>query len=179
MCSHTVLLLCTLPNSLLCHARSLRIRPSLRMNLMFMGLQRMCLLQQRHSLVLPSFLSQLLSLPTSVMALSPPNPSSFDMSSLSSHLCLLTDQIDPSSGPLVSPIPAPPRHGVPVLLSTITLNKVLKFLHHSNTSLPAVCPCDTPNNSDTKTHPSGGDSLGSRLLKVLELQAHPTGQSGW
>jgi hypothetical protein len=45
------------------------------------------------------------------------------MSSLSSHLRLLADQVNPSPGLLVSPNPAPPHHMAPVLLSTITCDK--------------------------------------------------------
>jgi hypothetical protein len=49
MCNHAVLHHCTLPNSLLCHARSPRIGPSLRMTLLLMGLWGMFLLQRRHN----------------------------------------------------------------------------------------------------------------------------------
>ncbi len=52
-------------------------------------------------------LARLLLLPTAVAALSPSDLSSLDMSSLSSHLCLLVDQVNPSLGLLVSPDPAP------------------------------------------------------------------------
>jgi hypothetical protein len=139
MCNHAVLHRCTLLISLLCHARSPRIRSSLRMTLLLMGLQQMFLLQLSHNQVLlwfllPDFLccqrlsrlSHLLTRPHST--------------------CLPC--LNPSPGLLVSPYPAPPHHMAPVLLSTITCDEILKLLHHS----PAVCPCDTPNNSDTKTH---------------------------
>ncbi len=31
-------------------------------------------------------------------------------------------------------------------------DSIVKLLHHKNSNLPSICPCDTANNSDTKTH---------------------------
>ncbi len=36
--------------------------------------------------------------------------------------------------------------------STAPLQDILKLLHHPNLTLPPICPCDTPNPSDTKSH---------------------------
>ncbi len=90
--------------------------------------------------------------PTFVAALPHHDTLPINMSTLSSHLCSLANKVCPSSGPPIPPVPGPPSPAVPVLLSTMTQDKVLKLLHHSTSSPPAVCPCDTPNNSDTKTH---------------------------
>ena len=38
------------------------------------------------------------------------------------------------------------------LLSTMTSDEIVALLHHEGSSFPSVCPCDTPNGSDTKTH---------------------------
>jgi hypothetical protein len=94
---------------------------------------------------------------TFVVALSHPDASTIDMSTLSSHLRSLVDKVCPSSGPPFPPVPGPPSSVALVLLSTMTQDKVLKLLHHSTSSPPAVCPCDTPNNSNTKTHWTSGE----------------------
>jgi hypothetical protein len=56
------------------------------------------------------------------------------------------------AGPPIPPVPSPPSLVAPVLLSTMTQDKVLKLLHRSTSSPPVVHPCDTPNNSNTKMH---------------------------
>ncbi len=90
--------------------------------------------------------------PMSVAALSHPDASTINMSTLSSHLCSLAYKVCPSSGPPIPPVPGPPSPVAPVLLSTMNQDEVLKLLLHSTSSPPAVRPCDTPNNFDTKTH---------------------------
>jgi hypothetical protein len=59
--------------------------------------------------------------------------------------------------PLV--LPSLPSHLTPVtapkplvLLSTMSPDEVARLLHHLNTSLPDVRPCNTANASDTKVH---------------------------
>jgi hypothetical protein len=47
--------------------------------------------------------------------------------------------------PVISPKP-------PVLLSTMSLEEVAWLLHHPNTLLPDIRPCDTAYASDTKVH---------------------------
>jgi hypothetical protein len=38
------------------------------------------------------------------------------------------------------------------LLSTMPHDSIAKLLHHADSPLPSICPCDTTNISDTKTH---------------------------
>jgi hypothetical protein len=85
----------------------------------------------------------------SVVTLSHPGVLTIDMSTLSSQLCSLADNVCPSSGPPIPPIPGPHSPVVPVLLSIMTRDKVLKLLHHSTSSPPAVRPCDTPQTIQT------------------------------
>ena len=40
----------------------------------------------------------------------------------------------------------------PTLLSTLTRDDITRLVHHEESSLPPVCPCDRANGSDTKTH---------------------------
>jgi hypothetical protein len=37
-------------------------------------------------------------------------------------------------------------------LDCMNQDKIITLLHHPNTTPPAICPCDTPNASDTKSH---------------------------
>ena len=37
-------------------------------------------------------------------------------------------------------------------LECMSTKAIISSLHHSDTSPPAICPCDTPNASDTKYH---------------------------
>ncbi len=81
-----------------------------------------------------------------------------DLALVTAQLNSLTEAIKTLSSPVPSPaLPVnspspfnPPSTGV--LLSTMSRHEVLCLIHHDSTSLPAVCPCDTANNSDTKTH---------------------------
>ena len=78
-----------------------------------------------------------------------PAPPSIDLSHIASQLRSIVASVVPS---LVasSPLAAPPK--TPVLLSTMSSDEVACLLHHPNTSLPDIRPCDTTNASDTKTH---------------------------
>jgi hypothetical protein len=40
----------------------------------------------------------------------------------------------------------------PILASTMSRDEVMSLLHHAGSSLPPICPCNTANASDTKTH---------------------------
>jgi hypothetical protein len=58
-----------------------------------------------------------------------------------------------------SVLPSLPSHSTPVttpkppvLLSTMSPEEVTLLLHHPNTLLPDIHPCDTANASDTKVH---------------------------
>ncbi len=83
---------------------------------------------------------------------------SLDLALVTAQLNSLTEAIKTLSSPTPSPaLPVnspspfnPPSMGV--LLSTMSRDEVLHLLHHDSTSLPAVCPCNTANNSNTKTH---------------------------
>jgi hypothetical protein len=55
----------------------------------------------------------------------------------------------------VSPAVQPPSQescASPVLASTMTQDEIISLLHHDNSTLPSVCPCNTANASGTKTH---------------------------
>ncbi len=69
---------------------------------------------------------------------------------------LASSPLDPLP-PLV--LSSSPSHSItvptpkpPVLLSTMSPEEVTWLLHHPNTSLPDIRPCDTANASDTKVH---------------------------
>jgi hypothetical protein len=53
----------------------------------------------------------------------------------------------PTTAP--NPQPEPKPHW---LLSTLSHDAVVKLMHHEGADLPSICPCDTANKSDTKTH---------------------------
>ena len=78
-----------------------------------------------------------------------PAPPSIDLSHIASQLQSIAASVLPSSV-ASSPLAAPPNS--PVLLSTMSSDEVACLLHHPNTSLPDIRPCDTANASDTKTH---------------------------
>jgi hypothetical protein len=84
---------------------------------------------------------------------SPADPSAppVDLPQMASPLQSITASVLPPSAP-ASPSPpvAPPKP--PVLLSTMSSEEIRRLLHHPDTSFPDVCPCDTANASDTKTH---------------------------
>jgi hypothetical protein len=55
----------------------------------------------------------------------------------------------------VSPAVQPPSQescASPVLASTMTQDEIISLLHHNNSTVPSVCPCNMTNASDTKTH---------------------------
>jgi hypothetical protein len=81
------------------------------------------------------------------------------LQSLNESVCLLTSSTPLPSTPLVSSptmVPdstAPPiPSSSPCLLSTMLRQDVICLLHHEGSTLPAVPPCNTANQSDTKTH---------------------------
>ena len=78
-----------------------------------------------------------------------PSPPSIDLSHIASQLQSIVASVLRSSV-ASSPSAAPPK--APVLLSTMSSEKVTCLLHHPNTSLPDIHPCNTANASDTKTH---------------------------
>ncbi len=60
----------------------------------------------------------------------------------------------PTPVPL-SPAVQPPSQescASPVLASTMTWEEIIKLLHHNNSALPSVHPCNMANTSNTKTH---------------------------
>ena len=91
-----------------------------------------------------------------------PIDSVINMQHLSSTLQSLTDAVQrftASSPP--APLPtavSPPSTTAaddlpsPRLLSTMSLEDILRLIHHPDTPLPSVRPCDTSNASDKKTH---------------------------
>jgi hypothetical protein len=93
----------------------------------------------------------------------PTTPAPVDLTSVSHQLRALTDAVNKlASPPDASPVdPSPnledPSHNVPMdtvpcLLFTMTTDNIAQLLHHPGTSFPPICPCDTANASDTKTH---------------------------
>ncbi len=55
----------------------------------------------------------------------------------------------------VSPAVQPPSQescASPVLVSMMTWDEIISLLHHDNSALPSVRPCNTANASNTKTH---------------------------
>jgi hypothetical protein len=83
-----------------------------------------------------------------------------------------------------SSLPGPPVdafHPPLVVFSTMSRDKVLHFVHDNGTSLPAIQPCDTPNNSNTKTHWSAEElhrTMGCRKFQNYKhiLQVSRDGQ---
>jgi hypothetical protein len=78
-----------------------------------------------------------------------PAPPPVDLTHIASQLQSIAASVLPSlvaSSPSAAPLKAP------ILLSTMSSDEVTCLLHHPNTSLPYICPCDTANASDTKTH---------------------------
>ncbi len=78
-----------------------------------------------------------------------PAPPPVDLSHIASQLQSIAASVLPSSV-ASPPSAAPPK--TPILLSTMSSDEVARLLHHPNTSLPDIRPCDTANASDTKTH---------------------------
>jgi hypothetical protein len=113
--------------------------------------------------------------PNAPSAIPPPGGSSLDISSLATQLRSLAEtfilmasppsvsrilpagtQLSPSQ-PVTAPssLPSPSSEDTLScisLLSTMPHDSIVKLLHHKNSTLPSICPCDTTNNSDTKTH---------------------------
>jgi len=74
-----------------------------------------------------------------------------DLAQVASQLqSIVASVLSPSAQASPSPTLAPPK--TPTLLSTMSPEEISRLLHHPNTSFPDVCPCDTANASDTKTH---------------------------
>ncbi len=105
-------------------------------------------------------------LPSSVLVLDNPStsPSLRTLDLVLAQLHFLTEasschlpnfsQTAPTPVPL-SPAAQPPSqesHASPVLASTMTREEFIKLLHHDNSTLPSVRPCNKANASDTKTH---------------------------
>ncbi len=78
-----------------------------------------------------------------------PAPPPVDLSHIASQLQSIAASVLPSSV-ASSPSAAPPK--APIFLSTMSSDEVTRLLHHPNTSLLDIRPCDTANASDTKTH---------------------------
>jgi hypothetical protein len=96
----------------------------------------------------------------------PSNAAPMDLSTISSQLISLaraighlspppTEVLPPSPIPMDAPsldptseTPAKP----PQLLSTISCDTIIRLIHREGSDLPSVCPCDTANASDMKTH---------------------------
>ncbi len=113
-------------------------------------------------------------LSTAPSIVSPPGGSSLDISLLATQLRALADSVHSmTSPPLVSSIlpstPLAPSQPVPTasspplsspddailrvtLLSTMPHDSIVKLIHHADSPLPSIRPCDTTNNSDTKMH---------------------------
>ncbi len=58
----------------------------------------------------------------------------------------------PNSSPPTEAAPSSNTIPLPKLLSTMSRDKGIKHLHHKGMVLPSICPCNTANTSDTKTH---------------------------
>ena len=73
-----------------------------------------------------------------------PSPPSFHLSHIASQLQSIVASVLPKEKRQLQK--------TPVLLSTMSSEEVTRLLHHPNTSLPDIPPCDIANASDTKTH---------------------------
>ena len=87
--------------------------------------------------------------PPVVQSVRLPLPPSVNLSHIASQLQSISASVLP---PSVAPSPsaAPPK--TPVIVSTISSDEVTCLLHHPNTSLPDIHPCDAAKASNTKTH---------------------------
>jgi hypothetical protein len=101
-----------------------------------------------------------------------PGGSSMDVSSIAVQLWALADMVNSlMSSSLATSERLPPSlcsstsesspttHDAPnvtlnhvSLLSAMPQESIIKLLHHESSKLPSICPCNTANNSDTKTH---------------------------
>ena len=90
-------------------------------------------------------------LPQSVVTdvVSPPSAPTVNLHDLASQLQSIATSLLPSSPPTSVPAASPK---LPVLLSTMSSDEVTRLIHHPDTLLPPVRPCDTANASDTKVH---------------------------
>jgi hypothetical protein len=112
----------------------------------------------------PSIVSPAPSLCPPSTKMEPPSPTpSLDLTAISQQLRSLAQVVQGMSPPPLAIAPpnsllpteaAPSSDAIPLenLLSTMSHDKVIKHLHHKGTVLPSICPCDTANSSDTKTH---------------------------
>ncbi len=91
----------------------------------------------------------------------PTNADALDLSTISLQLTSLAKAISNLS--LLPPLPLPadvptcgPTLGTPAkppwLISTLPHNTIIKLIHCEGTHLPSVCPCNTFNALDAKTH---------------------------
>jgi hypothetical protein len=79
------------------------------------------------------------------------------LESVSAQLHSLADVVSSLTTPVFSASPTGNAtscgsHFSPVLASTMTRDEIVLLLHHDNSSLPSVHPCNTANALDTKTH---------------------------
>jgi hypothetical protein len=98
--------------------------------------------------------------PSSVLSSS--DSSADNLSGISARLQSLADAILSLQAQQRPPVPLgeqpPPQSdndaspSLPVLASTMSREDIISILHRDGSSLPAIRPCDTANNSDTKTH---------------------------
>jgi hypothetical protein len=89
------------------------------------------------------------------------NAEALDLSTISSQLTSLAKANRdlsplpplplPTDAPTSEPSSATPAKP-PQLLSTLPRDAIIKLIHHEGTNLPSVCPCNTANIPDTKTH---------------------------
>jgi hypothetical protein len=91
-------------------------------------------------------------------------PSQPDRDSASPPSSVVTDQ---GSNVPASDIPSTTSDS-PWVLPTMSRDDVLWLIHHKGTVLPPVCPCDTANSSEKKTHWSAKElhrAMGCRKFK--------------
>ncbi len=89
------------------------------------------------------------------------NADTLDLSTISSQLTSLPKAISSLSPSPSLPLPADASTSEPTLaapakppqlLSTPPCDAIIKLIHREGTDLPSICPCNTANVSDTKTH---------------------------
>jgi hypothetical protein len=91
----------------------------------------------------------------------PTNADALDLSTISLQLTSLAKAISNLSPLPPLPLPADAPTSVPTLatpakppqsLSTLPCDAIIKLIHCEGTDLHSICPCNTANRSDTKTH---------------------------
>jgi hypothetical protein len=95
-----------------------------------------------------------------------------DLESVSAQFCSLADAVSSLTTPVspASPIGNATTHGShssPILASTLTCDEIVLLMHHNNSSLHSVCPCNTANALDTKTH-----WLAKELHRIMDCHNH-------